>query len=516
MRAFRHPAPLLAVAALGCGARLPAPATDSKTTSSTRAATAEPAHLAAPRLLSPLTGYGVSTHKPTFRVEPAPGADGAEIEICRDRECRQPIAKFAGLGGRIRPAAPLPEGRFFYRARSRRHGRTEGPPSVAFQFAVRRGAPDVDTAFVSFNDANADGHDDEPLFGAKEGFVFRVSQEETGGAYARVGDVNGDGFSDVLGGVPCASDAGCPGAPALLFLGGANGFTKRQGLAMPAPEAANPDSGREFSDAGDVDGDGYADVVEFCAGGGTYLYRGGAEGFELPAVSLGETQSTAAVLGGDFNGDGYADLVLARAAGAPPYGARVYFGGPGGPGRGFGLRAPDDAADFGVSLVARGDVNGDGFSDVVIGASSAPYAAAAPRTRAAAGQVYVFYGARAPSPEAAVVLRGTESDGALFGLGLGVGDLNGNGAADVVAIAPCAQRATGGECRRGQAFVFEGSSAGIAAIPTGTLADTSTPSSQVVLIRDLDGDGFDDMSYAGVFYRGSLGGVDAASGAGVR
>jgi FG-GAP repeat/FG-GAP-like repeat len=512
---LRHSSWFVPVLAAACAS--PIPQANGPKGAEPERVSARPQKPAPPRLIAPLTGYGVSSHKPSFRLELAPGSDGAEIEICRDRECHEVLAKFAGSSGHIRSSAILPEGRLFYRARSRYHGRSEGPASGAFQFIVRRGAPDVDTAFVAFNDANADGRDDELLFGAKDSAVFRVPKEETGRSYARVGDVNGDGFSDVLADAPCADLDGCPDQPMRLFLGGSKGFTRKQELPRPPGEAPDPDGSPEFSDAGDVDGDGYADIVEFFPSGGTYFYRGSAGGLRLPAIDLGEKQSTACVLGGDSNGDGFTDIVLAHGTSAPPFELRVYLGGADGPSptRSLRLRAPDEAAGFGVSLAARGDVNADGFSDVVVGASSAPYLAAEPRRTAVPGQVYVFYGGARPSVVPDAVLRGTQADGAYFGLGLGVGDLDGNGAADVVGIAPCVERSKAGECSRGQAFLFEGSPAGIAKIPAGTLADPSTPSSQVVLIRDVDGDGFDDMSYAGSFYRGAPGGMDGAGEPGV-
>lgn len=473
----------------------------------------EVSELSAPRPIAPLTGFAVSSHRPTFRVAPARGSDGTQIEVCRDRDCTAPVARFAGTGDRIRANVVLPEARLFYRARALRRGKPEGPSSVAFQFAVRRGAPGVDTAAVAFNDANADGRDDDVTFGAALSSAFRVAGMPAEAAYYRVGDVNGDGFSDVIAAEPCAALADCTPARFQLFRGGKDDFSEPSAIRL-GNDRADRDAEPEFVDAGDVNGDGYADVVEFYPSG-TYLRHGCKDGLEATAVKLTEEPSTAGVLGGDFDGDGFSDIVVAQSRAAPPHVARVHLGGPNGPdsSRVLVLRAPDDAAGFGSSVVARGDVNADGYSDVVIGAASAPDAPG--RSSDAPGQIYVFYGGPKPRTEVAAVLRGTDVGGAYFGLGLGVGDLDGNGAADVVGVAPCVQRSKTGECRQGQALVFPGSAKGIATVPVSTLGDPSVPSTQIVLIRDVEGDGFDDLSYAGGFYPGSPRGVDRARAQGV-
>ncbi|MBK7434211.1 MAG: FG-GAP repeat protein [Chitinophagaceae bacterium] len=142
--------------------------------------------------------------------------------------------------------------------------------------------------------------------------------------------------------------------------------------------------------AGDVNGDGYSDVIDgayfYSNGqsneGAAFVYHGSAAGLSLsPNNTPDDADQFAAQFGisiasaGDVNGDGYSDVII---------GAWQYDDGLVDEGRAFvyhgsatGLSAtpnstPDDAdqtnANFGISVASAGDVNGDGYSDVIIGA----------------------------------------------------------------------------------------------------------------------------------------------------
>ena len=145
-------------------------------------------------------------------------------------------------------------------------------------------------------------------------------------------------------------------------------------------EAANNQFGRSVSTAGDVNDDGYSDVIVGASGyssdtGRAYIYYGGASMNNAADVTMtgeaisdnfGVSVSTA----GDVNGDGYSDVIV----GAHQYSsntgrAYIYYGGV----------SMDNASDvtmtgeatnnaFGLSVSTAGDVNGDGYSDVIVGA----------------------------------------------------------------------------------------------------------------------------------------------------
>ncbi|MBK6877801.1 MAG: FG-GAP repeat protein [Ignavibacteria bacterium] len=162
-----------------------------------------------------------------------------------------------------------------------------------------------------------------------------------------------------------------------------------------AGENANNYFGLAVSSAGDLNGDGYSDVVigakrysSFT--GRAYVYFGDLSmdntvdiifTGDSPNILFGESVSTAE----DVNGDGYSDLIISASSYGGGNGrAYLYFGG----------SAMDDSPDvvmsgttltnFGGSVSNAGDVNGDGYSDVIIGEKFA--------YNSATGRAYIYLG----------------------------------------------------------------------------------------------------------------------------
>ena len=240
---------------------------------------------------------------------------------------------------------------------------------------------------------------------------------------ARGADPNGTGSGEtyvVYGG---ASVSGANGVLALSALDGTNGFT----LTGIDPD---DESGFSVSSAGDVNGDGYDDLIIGAAGAGpngeaasseTYVVYGGASapgtdgvlalsaldgtnGFTLTGIDPDDRSGRSVSSAGDVNGDGYDDLIIG-AHRADPNGARsgethVVYGGASAPGtdgvlalsaldgtNGFTLTGIDRYDNSGFSVSSAGDVNGDGYDDLLIGATGADQNGVRN-----AGETYVVYG----------------------------------------------------------------------------------------------------------------------------
>jgi hypothetical protein len=199
-----------------------------------------------------------------------------------------------------------------------------------------------------------------------------------GVSVATAGDVNGDGYDDVIVGAPTyGNDAG----RAYIYLGSIDGPSITPSFTVTG-EAVTNYLGGSVATAGDVNRDGYADIIVGASGynngtGRAYVYLGSASGISLtPAfTATGVTTSDAFGLSvataGDVNGDGYADIIV----GAPMYSnfigrAYLYLASASGISATSAFTLTGEALmnDFGRSVATAGDVNGDGYDDVIVGA----------------------------------------------------------------------------------------------------------------------------------------------------
>ncbi len=296
-------------------------------------------------------------------------------------------------------------------------------------------------------DNDCDGEVDYTGLANADALLLGMAEGDTAGAaLSAFSDVDGDGFDDFL---VAATQQGSGGAGAVyLVRGPVNGeLSLADAAALIVGESAGGLAGASLAPAGDVDGDGIADLL---VGAPTANYRG--------------------------TGAGAAYLLLGPLA----------SGGLASADRRFAGETIEDQA--GTRVAAAGDVDGDGKDDLLIGA---PYAESASR-----GAAYLLLDAASSTASmglenASLILRGEASgDEAGWGVAL-AGDMNGDGLADVAVGAPDA----GGS---GRVYLILGD-----ASPAGSLTDadsTITGSASgdragacIAYADDVDWDGHTDL-----------------------
>lgn len=418
------------------------------------------------RPLAPLNGGFVGTSRPQLRWISQPGSN--RVEVCRNRAmttgCIAPqdtSAAFLALstlsGG----------GAWFWRVTNTPTGMAAGAPSAVWQFRIARtAAPLMQSTTHSVElDFNGDGFSDlavgQPGSSPPRVYVFAgnatglgntptwtlsgTAGDNFGAAVTSAGDINGDGYTDLLVGAPSATFSGRAGAGTIsIFLGGATISTTASQVLGGA--TAFEGMGDIVSSAGDVNGDGYADVMASSSRANSS--RGIVRVFYGSAAGLSSTPSrtyvgaasddrfgTALAFVGDVNGDSYSDIAIgapfADVGMANNGQASLYLGGA------TGLSPTAAQTYAGATIngqfswsIASAEVDGNGLTDFVI---ATPLAA--PGGRAEAGIVQLFRGNAPPPTNSSRTYEGVEA-GDHFGWAVRGADTTGDGFADVIVGAP--------------------------------------------------------------------------------
>ncbi len=359
------------------------------------------------------------------------------------------------------------------------------------------------------------------------------ASDKAGSAVAFAGDTDGDGLDDILIGAPGNDRKAASAGSSYLVLGAPTGTSSLSSAdAILVGEASSDSSGEAVAGGGDVDGDGYDDVLIGGKGndagassaGAAWLVQGPFSGTSsLTAADtclLGEDASdyagSAVDVAGDLNGDGLDDLAV---------GAKNHsYGGVKG-GATYIVSTPstgdvdlstadamihgDGAYDYVSTPAGAGDVDGDGTPDLLVGAEGVD------EEGSGSGAAYLFLGpiSGTLSPAAADGVRYGAEFGDSAGSALdGAGDLNGDGYAD---SAVGAYKADDNAVRdAGGVYLLLGPWSG-----SGLLTDadaqrygaarSDAAGISVAGAGDTDGDGHDDL-LIGAFYNDD-GGSDAGA-----
>ncbi|NLD38164.1 MAG: hypothetical protein GX654_14965 [Desulfatiglans sp.] len=333
-----------------------------------------------------------------------------------------------------------------------------------------------------------------------------------GYSVASAGDVNKDGYSDVIVGAPGYDSGETNEGRAFVYYGSASGLSNTPSWTAESNQA---DSyfGYSVASAGDVNKDGYSDVIvgaylydnDETDEGRAFVYYGSSSGLSNTPSWTAESNQAESLFGfsvasaGDVNGDGYSDILV----GAPAYNngeadegqAFVYYGSP------SGLRSiPSWTVDsdqvesrFGYSVASAGDVNGDGCSDVIVGA---PYYDSG---EADEGRAFVYYSSTSGLSNTPSWTEETDQGSSYFGFSIAsAGDVNGDGYSDVIVGAYGYDNDVTHE---GRAFVYYGSASGLSNTPSWTAESGQGPpyydynyfGSSVASAGDVNGDGYSDV-----------------------
>jgi hypothetical protein len=335
-----------------------------------------------------------------------------------------------------------------------------------------------------------------------------------GYSIAGAGDVNGDGYDDVIVGSPLYDNGQTNEGRAFVYMGSSTGISTTASWTAESNQA-QAKFGWSVAGAGDVNGDGYDDVIvgaPYYDNGQTdegraYVYHGSSTGLATSAAWTSESNQASAYHGyavgsaGDTNNDGYDEVIVGATYydnGQTNEGRAVQYAGSStglGTSTSWSVEFNQIEARGGWSVGSAGDVNGDGYSDVFVGVVLYD------NGQTNEGRVYVYNGSSTGSATSVSTTLEPNQANAYFGASAsGAGDVNGDGYDDLIVGAYLYDN---GQTNEGRAYIYHGASGGLSTTVSRTLESNQTNAYfgySVAGTGDLNGDGYDDVVIGAYLY----------------
>ncbi|MFK5956982.1 MAG: integrin alpha [Planctomycetota bacterium] len=308
-----------------------------------------------------------------------------------------------------------------------------------------------------------------------------------GSSVSQLGDVNNDGVDDFLVGAPGTRVNGMNSVGTVYVYSGANGnelFRKNGSATLDL-------FGSHVSAAGDVDQDGVPDFVvglpHIEAGGmanaGSAKVYSGATGallYQFDGTLLYQGLGREATGAGDVNNDGFDDIIVGAISGTLIDTAMIFSGANGS----LLYTLQGGGNDYhGISVAGLGDINNDGFDDVAVGASLSDTQGLVDN-----GSLFVYSGI-----DGSILYRvdGLNSNDKLGGSVSSAGDFDHDGVADFMGAAQGVDH--NGLNLAGSVYIYSGATGALISEIAFTEEGSTLRKFSLDLVGDLSGDGYSDI-----------------------